>query len=217
MKNLINRILTSSVLLIIVYFSIINTSFLFIILLIISYLTLIELNSIFKYIFKKNLHLLFISILISLVYLCVFSLSIWSHLFSLNPNNIASITFLLAVCASTDIGGFLFGKIIGGRKLTKISPNKTYSGLIGSILLSMLCGLVFNNFFYNLLIFKIDIMFLILLISLISQFGDLLISFLKRKANIKDTGNILPGHGGILDRIDGILLAFPIGIFLATT
>ena len=81
----------------------------------------------------------------------------------------------------------------------------------------MLCGLVFNNFFYNLLIFKIDIMFLILLISLISQFGDLLISFLKRKANIKDTGNILPGHGGILDRIDGILLAFPIGIFLVTT
>ena len=217
MKNLTNRILTSSVLLIIVYFSIINTSFLFFILLLISYLTLNELNSIFKYIYKNNLLLLFISILISLLYLCVFSLSIWNHLFSLNPNNIASIIFLLVVCACTDIGGFLFGKIIGGKKLTKISPNKTYSGLIGSIFLSMLCGLVFNNFFYNLLIFKIDIMFLILLISLISQFGDLLISFLKRKANIKDTGNILPGHGGILDRIDGILLAFPIGIFLVTT
>ena len=217
MKNLINRILTSSILLVIVYFSIINSSFLIFILLLISYLALIEFNSIFKYIFKKKLHFFFISISISLVYLCIFSLSIWNHLFLLNQNNIASLAFLLIVCASTDIGGFLFGKILGGKKLTKISPNKTYSGLIGSFFLSMLCGLVFYNIFNNLLIFKIDIISLIFLISLISQCGDLLISFLKRKAKIKDTGYLLPGHGGILDRIDGILIALPIGILFVTT
>tara|TARA_A100001011_G_scaffold398191_1_gene501720 strand:+ start:931 stop:1356 length:426 start_codon:yes stop_codon:yes gene_type:complete len=140
-----------------------------------------------------------------------------SHLFLLNPSNIASIVFLLVVCTTTDIGGFLFGKILGGKKLTKISPNKTYSGLIGSFFLSMLCGLVFYNIFNNLLIFKIDIISLIFLISLISQCGDLLISFLKRKAKIKDTGYLLPGHGGILDRIDGILIALPIGILFVTT
>ncbi len=217
MKNLINRVLTSSFLLIVAYFSIISSSFLIFILFIISYITLIEFNSIFKYIFKKKFHLIFISILISLVYLCIFSLSILSHLFLLNPSNIASIVFLLVVCTTTDIGGFLFGKILGGKKLTKISPNKTYSGLIGSFFLSMLCGLVFYNIFNNLLIFKIDIISLIFLISLISQCGDLLISFLKRKAKIKDTGYLLPGHGGILDRIDGILIALPIGILFVTT
>ena len=113
----------------------------------------------------------------------------------------------------TDVGGFVFGKLIGGKKLTKISPNKTYSGMLGAIIFSLLFGYLFY-YKVNILILDINIFVFIIIISLISQLGDLMVSFLKRKAKMKDTGSILPGHGGILDRIDGILLAIPVGIFL---
>ena len=121
---------------------------------------------------------------------------------------------VLLVCVSTDIGGYIFGKIIGGKKLTKISPNKTISGTMGSFLLSIVPLFLFLN------LDNIDIEFnpkdvlFVLLVSLISQLGDLFISFLKRKAKIKDTGKILPGHGGVLDRIDGIIFAVPFSYFL---
>tara|TARA_Y100000816_G_C25661713_1_gene351235 strand:+ start:147 stop:503 length:357 start_codon:yes stop_codon:yes gene_type:complete len=114
----------------------------------------------------------------------------------------------------SDIGGFIFGKLIGGKKLTRISPNKTYSGVIGSFLFSFIFAYLFYYFQKNFLIFEINIFLLITLVSLSSQIGDLTISFFKRKANMKDTGYILPGHGGILDRIDGILIAIPFGTML---
>ncbi len=130
-----------------------------------------------------------------------------------NNNNIV-IIFLLIICISSDIGGFIFGKLIGGKKLTQISPNKTYAGAIGSFCLSIVFGyLYFINFKHNLK-FNLDIIFIILIISSISQLGDLIISFLKRKAKVKDTGKVLPGHGGILDRIDGMIVALPVGIML---
>jgi Predicted CDP-diglyceride synthetase/phosphatidate cytidylyltransferase len=125
-----------------------------------------------------------------------------------------TLIFLLLICISTDIGGFVFGKLIGGKKLTKISPKKTYSGMLGSFVFSLFFGYLFYNYFMNVLIFNVNIFIFIFIISSISQLGDLMISFLKRKAKLKDTGSILPGHGGILDRIDGILLAMPAGIFL---
>ena len=115
----------------------------------------------------------------------------------------------MVCCIGSDIGGYIFGKIFKGPKLTKISPKKTISGAIGSIVFSALlfCSLIFaflNQFNYKFLVVAI-------ITSIFCQIGDLLFSLLKRKAKLKDTGNILPGHGGILDRLDGILLGSPIG------
>ena len=116
---------------------------------------------------------------------------------------------LILICAASDIGGFIFGKIFKGPKLTKISPNKTISGSLGSIFLSILVMFISEYFLTK------DISFNLIIVAVITsvfcQLGDLVFSYLKRKAKIKDTGNFLPGHGGILDRVDGILLGFPIG------
>ena len=120
--------------------------------------------------------------------------------------------FIVIVCIFTDIGGYIFGKIFKGPKLTKISPNKTYTGVFGSFLLSLIAGLIYLNYFGKKELTDPDhlIIFLsILFISLISQIGDLVISYFKRKAKLKDTGKILPGHGGLLDRIDGLIFVFP--------
>jgi len=116
--------------------------------------------------------------------------------------------FIIVVCIGTDAGGYIFGKILKGPKLTKISPNKTYSGLVGSYVTSLACGFFFVKYF-NLYNFKYDLIFIILFISSISQIGDLLISFIKRVNKIKNTGKVLPGHGGILDRIDGVIFVMP--------
>ena len=119
---------------------------------------------------------------------------------------------ILFICIFTDIGGYIFGKLFKGPKLTKISPNKTYAGVIGSFLFSIIAGLVFIKFIED-IIFKNDdqliVILWILFISLISQIGDLIISYFKRKAKLKDTGKILPGHGGLLDRIDGLIFVVP--------
>ena len=119
---------------------------------------------------------------------------------------------IITICIFTDIGGYVFGKIFKGPKLSKISPNKTYSGVFGSFLLSFVAGIVFNHYFYiDNKIFNEDLILfiLILFISAVSQLGDLIISYFKRKAKIKNTGKILPGHGGLLDRIDGMIFVFP--------
>ena len=120
--------------------------------------------------------------------------------------------FIITICIFTDIGGYIFGKIFKGPKLTKISPKKTYSGVFGGFLLSFIAGIVFIHYLYGSekLPVKDSFLFIfILFISLISQIGDLIISYFKRKAKLKDTGKILPGHGGLLDRIDGMIFVFP--------
>jgi len=122
--------------------------------------------------------------------------------------------YLISICFCTDIGGYVFGKIIGGKKLSKISPNKTISGTIGSFIFSIIPLIIVINFNYIDLAFNLTNIIFCLLISLISQLGDLFISLIKRKAKIKDTGNLLPGHGGILDRVDGIIFAVPFSYFL---
>ena len=122
---------------------------------------------------------------------------------------------MIIVCIFTDIGGYIFGKTFKGPRLTKVSPKKTYSGVIGSFLISLLFGLIYIKYLgqKSKILLEIDPIFiflLILLISLVSQIGDLIISYFKRKAKLKDTGKILPGHGGFLDRIDGIIFVMPI-------
>ena len=121
--------------------------------------------------------------------------------------------FILIVCIFTDIGGYLFGKTFKGPKLTKISPNKTYAGVIGSFLFSLIAALVFIKYVDE-IGFKnndqLEVLLVILFISFISQIGDLIISYFKRKAKLKDTGKILPGHGGFLDRVDGLIFVMPV-------
>ena len=133
--------------------------------------------------------------------------------------------FLLIIiaCVSTDLGGYIFGKLFKGPKLTKISPNKTYSGLIGSFILSIIAATAFieyqkiNLIYWNFLdLVRNDFIYIlfILFISAISQIGDLIISFFKRLAKVKNTGKFLPGHGGLLDRLDGIIFALPASYIL---
>ena len=122
--------------------------------------------------------------------------------------------YIISICFFTDMGGYIFGKTIGGKKLSKISPNKTISGTIGSFISSIIPLVLIMNFNYLDLELNIRNILFCLFISLISQLGDLFISLLKRKAKIKDTGNLLPGHGGILDRVDGIIFAVPFSYFL---
>ena len=123
--------------------------------------------------------------------------------------------FLIIVCIFTDIGGYIFGKTFKGPRLTKVSPKKTYSGVFGSFLISLLFGLIYIRYLEqkNIILLETDFIFLILFIlfiSFICQMGDLIISYFKRKAKLKDTGKILPGHGGFLDRLDGIIFVIPV-------
>ena len=127
------------------------------------------------------------------------------------------LTFFLIVtliCVFTDLGGYVFGKIFKGPKLTKISPNKTYAGMFGGFFLSIISINLFVNYTSLNLYFTNQLFIFVILVSAISQIGDILISFFKRKSKIKNTGKIIPGHGGLLDRIDGMLLAFPFSYVL---
>ena len=124
---------------------------------------------------------------------------------------------IFMICVFSDIGGYMFGKIFGGKKLTKISPKKTVSGSIGSFILSYIGFFIIYFYFNDLLFVKLEtelLIFIPFFISLICQLGDLFISYYKRKAKIKNTGNIIPGHGGLLDRIDGTIFAMPIGFII---
>jgi phosphatidate cytidylyltransferase len=130
--------------------------------------------------------------------------------------------FIILICIFTDLGGYIFGKMFKGPRLTKISPNKTYAGMLGSFILSIIAGSVFTAYQNTFTILEVSIflindlnyILIILFISLISQIGDLIISYFKRLAKIKDTGKFIPGHGGLLDRVDGIIFAIPASYLL---
>ena len=124
--------------------------------------------------------------------------------------------FVLTICVSTDIGGYIFGKIFNGPKLTKISPNKTYAGAIGGYFLSLISLTIITSYIdYPFLPVQFFITFI--LISTTSQIGDITVSYFKRKSKIKNTGKIIPGHGGLLDRIDGMIFAFPFSYIILKT
>ena len=133
---------------------------------------------------------------------------------TINTDLFVILIFSLSVAIMSDIGGIAFGKFFKGKKLTKISPNKTISGSIGSFIFSFFLIPIFFSYLdtHNFL----TIVLFTIIISLTSQLGDLLISFLKRKANVKDTSDLLPGHGGVLDRVDGIIFAIPAGLLIFT-
>ena len=212
MSNISQRILTSFPLLIIAIFAIYNNAVLVLSLFIISSVLIFEFSNILKKIFKRNNSNSLIFINLFVFYVCLFNVQIYFFLSDNIEDKQTIFLFILSICIFTDIGGYIFGKIFKGKKLTSISPNKTYAGMFGSFICSLIICMLFIkyfNFSNNLIIFT-------LIISLVSQIGDLFFSYLKRKAKIKDTGNFLPVHGGLLDRLDGIIFAIPLGIKIFT-
>ncbi len=210
-KDLVKRVITSIPLLLLFCFSFYYSFVLIITLMILSLISWIEFQKLINKIFKNKFFILLINLL-SLVYLAIFSLFIFSGI--LEENFKMNMLYLFLVCIFSDIGGLIFGKIFKGKKLTKISPNKTISGSVGSFTLSLILAPLFYFLLDNNLSNLFHLIIISISVSFFCQLGDLFISLLKRKAKVKDTGNILPGHGGLLDRIDGMLLAIPIGIII---
>ena len=207
-QNLKERFLTSFFLIALIVLFTKYDFFLVYALIVLGVLSVIEFLDITKKITANKLYLLvsslsFVSYIFTFCFLFIF-------FFKFVQLKILLIILLL-VCIASDIGGYIFGKIFKGPKLSKISPNKTVAGAIGSLLLSSLV-IVLLFYFIN---EKLNYLTIIvaMITSIFCQLGDLFFSFLKRKANLKNTGNFLPGHGGVLDRIDSILLGIPTGLF----
>ena len=217
-KELQNRIFTSFILIFVLVVCLFLNKFSWLILVIAaSIIIFLEFNNLVNKIWKKKEFSKHFIKIICFFYLLLF---IYSAYF-VYEIGLLDIIIILSICIFSDIGGYVFGKIIGGKKLIKISPNKTISGTIGSFLFSLIpIGVFFiiynytNNSLFYLSEPLIEIIFFSLAISLICQLGDILISYFKRKARVKDTGTILPGHGGVLDRIDGIIFGIPFGLLL---
>ena len=201
-KEFAKRIISSIILLPVALFFIIKGSFLFNFFIFICFLiTSYEWHMMTK---KKKYNVFgFLFLLIS--FYCIYKL---------RNNMTDDFVWLLGitiVCVATDIGGYIFGKVFKGPKLTKLSPNKTYAGMIGGYFLSIITINIFLQNLYSIegINFSKQIFIFVLLISTVSQLGDIIISYFKRLSKIKDTGKIIPGHGGLLDRIDGMIFAFP--------
>ena len=201
-SELSKRILTSFVLSCISLFCIFKGSYLFII-----FIFFIFCISLFEWINLCKNKILLVFGLIFLIFSIVSSVIMRFESFSF-------FLFVILISIFSDIGGYIFGKIFKGPKLTRISPNKTYSGVFGNYCLSICVVMIYIFFIDNLFLSNLNINFqevllITFIISTINQFGDLLISFFKRLNNLKHTGKILPGHGGLLDRIDGMIFAIP--------
>ena len=207
-KELKKRIITSILLFSLVIFCVfINWSIYIFFILIVSGIALVEISKLIWLIEKSTSTKNWIPFgLISFFYIFFTFLPMAGSFYALGP---VFIIYILLICIFSDIGGYVIGRTIGGKKLTKISPKKTISGSIGSFCFSIVPLLLFYNFDQSEYSYSFNNFLLCLEISLVCQLGDLFISYIKRKAKVKNTGNFLPGHGGLLDRIDGIIFAIP--------
>lgn len=204
--NLKKRILTSIILLSSIFLIFNSNMILIYFLIILGVLSILEFMQLTK---KIVLHKLFLFLLNGFFIFYIFIFTYIFFFFSNVPGLKIILFILLMGCIASDIGGYIFGKIFKGPKLTKISPKKTYSGAAGSIMLTLvIISLLFLSFIQP---FNYKIILVGTITSIFCQIGDLFFSLLKRKANLKDTGKILPGHGGILDRLDSIFFGLPIG------
>ena len=205
-KELQKRILSSLVLIPVAFFFIIKGSFFFnFFLLICLIITLYE----WHMMSKKKSYNIFGHLFLLLSFICTYLIYNSGAAGFVNNSGDGLYIFLgiLLVCISTDFGGYIFGKILKGPKLTKISPNKTYAGVFGGYFLSIIFLISYVNF--NKQNYELENFLLVILISTISQIGDITVSYFKRLSKVKNTGKLIPGHGGILDRIDGMIFAFP--------
>ena len=212
MNNLSKRIITSILLfsvLILCLFS--NMYFWVMLLMSASIISFLEFNKLIKKIWKKEKDKIYLINILSFFYLCFFTYAGYDLA---NPKK--DIFYILLICIFSDIGGYVVGKNIGGKKLTKISPKKTISGSFGSLIFSFIPMFIFENIYSEERnISMIGLVLLTILVSLVCQAGDIFVSYFKRKAKVKDTGTLLPGHGGILDRIDGIIFAVPFAFIIS--
>tara|TARA_Y100000591_G_C21544742_1_gene550678 strand:+ start:52 stop:612 length:561 start_codon:yes stop_codon:yes gene_type:complete len=170
-----------------------------------SIISFLEFNGLIKKIWKKEKDKIYLMNILSFCYLGFFAYAGYDLAYFTED-----ILYVLLVCIFSDIGGYVVGKNIGGKRLTKISPKKTISGSIGSFIFSFIIMFIFVSIYsetINISIIKLGL--ITILLSLVCQVGDIFISFFKRKAKVKDTGTLLPGHGGLLDRIDGIIFTVP--------
>jgi len=207
-NSLKQRVITSLALFLILFFIITSNFILVYFLIVFSIYAFIEFANIILRVHIKNKINIFLSNIGFLIYLFCFSTML---LFTFIHPELKILTLsIILICIFSDIGGLIFGKLFKGPRLTKISPNKTFSGAIGSFFFSIILSIFLFKGIYGL--FSYYFILLGVTTSLATQLGDLFFSYLKRKAKLKDTGNVLPGHGGILDRIDGILLGAPSGI-----
>ena len=194
-KELVKRISSSLILIVFLFFFLISEPYLKILLIILCFfVACYEWSKMSKSSFNKIFGFIFL----------LFSFYTFYHL----SLELVPLIFVISICVSTDIGGYVFGKIFKGPKLTTISPNKTYSGMIGGYLLSLMCLSIITNFI-DYAVAPFQLFLITIFLSTVSQIGDITISFFKRKAEIKNTGNLIPGHGGLLDRIDGMIFAVP--------
>ena len=214
MEQFFKRLITSFFLISILALAFYYTFFLVILLILVVIISWVEFNGLIKRIFNqdklKDSILEFFFKSIALLYLVFFAAIIYQEFNEFK----LGIFYLFCVCICCDSGGYIFGKVFKGKKLTKISPNKTVSGAIGSFTLSLLLVPLFMGMLTENINEILNLILITFLVSSVCQAGDLFISYLKRTANVKDTGDVLPGHGGILDRIDGIIFAIPFGILL---
>ena len=209
-KELKKRIITSIILIAIILNCLFINNYSWLLLLsIVSFICWFEFINLVKKIWKTKT-IIILPIILSFLFLCLFIHTAYKFRIE---EGVINILFVLGICIFSDIGGYIVGKSIGGKKLTKISPKKTISGSIGSFLFSLfpLGVLMILGFEENL---PGEAFLVCLLLSLACQLGDLIISYFKRLARVKDTGKILPGHGGMLDRIDGIIFAIPSTLIL---
>jgi len=206
-KELVKRILSSVILIPISIFFIIKGSFLFSLFIIIFFLISLQEWLMMS---KNSPYKIFGIIFLFFSFFTIYKLRINQD------NDYWFFLFVTTICISTDIGGFIFGKTFKGPKLTKLSPNKTYAGLFGAFIFSVIFAIIFTKY-YPSKMFNLNIFIFVILISSVSQFGDIAVSYFKRLSKIKDTGNIIPGHGGVLDRIDGMIFAFPLSYFIFLT
>ena len=209
MKNeLFKRLLSSIILIPIALFFIIKGSLIFIFFISLCFLII---SYEWYMMSKKKNYKIFGFIFLFFSFYTIYKLRI-------NPDNdYWFLLFITIICVSTDIGGYVFGKIFKGPKLTKFSPNKTYAGMMGGYLLSIISITIFANDISVKGDLPINWFVFVLLVSSISQLGDIIISYFKRLSKIKDTGKIIPGHGGLLDRVDGMIFAFPFSYIVYLT
>ena len=205
-KKLKKRIITSFVLILLIYLIFNSLHLMISSLLILGVLSILEFFSLTKRIFKKKVFYI-MSNFVFIVFISVFSISFFT-LYNFNQSKFILLVLLIG-CVASDIGGYVVGKFLKGPKLTSISPMKTISGSIGSFVFS--CVTTSGLIYFEINIITFSILVIGLMISFFCQIGDLFFSFLKRKAKLNDTGNFLPGHGGILDRLDGIFFGIPFG------
>ena len=211
MTELKKRLFTSILLFLILFLCIYSQIVLTFFLVLCFYQMIFEFYFILSKIFKQSKLNIYLSMIFLMIMLCYIIISVWTTISGDDRDAQLAFFLIVSITISTDIGGFVFGKIFKGKKLSKISPKKTYSGMIGSYIVSFVVAYFLFENYLNIT----DLIFFTLILSTSSQIGDLLISYLKRKANIKDTGNILPGHGGLLDRFDGLILTIPIGLIIS--